>query len=256
MSKKNPITESDTHENTAWYEPWFGTTYYHLLYRHRSQEEAETLIRHLVERLQLAPGSKVLDLPCGKGRHALALHQYGMDVTGADLSEENILYCKRFETEGLHFVRQDMRSPLAIGYFDAVFNLFTSFGYFDRENENRRVVHAAAASLRQGGFFVLDFLNVSRAIQQLVREEHMDIDGIRFQISRAVEVDKIVKRIVVKDGDVEHKYREEVRILSRADLESFLEKAGFTVDAVLGDYALSPFEEASSPRIIFIARKS
>lgn len=256
MPKPPPANEPQHPTGTAWYEPWFGTPYYHLLYRHRNQEEAGILIHNLIRFLQLSAGSKTLDLPCGKGRHALALYECGMDVTAADLSEENILFCKRYETELLHFVRHDMRSPLAIGYFDAVFNLFTSFGYFDRETENQRVVNSAAAVLRTGGVFVLDFLNVSRTLLHLVHEEKLEIEGIVFFIRRNVEDGKIVKRILVMDGDTQHSYREEVRILSQAHLESFLIKAGFRIEAVLGDYALTPFDEANSPRIIFIARKS
>ncbi len=256
MPQENPPHEHTDTDSPAWYEPWFGTKYYHLLYRHRNSDEAGMLIDNLVRTLQLPPGSKTLDLPCGKGRHALALHSHGMDVTAADLSEENILYCKRFEAEGIRFLRHDMRDPLAIGYFDAVFNLFTSFGYFDREHENRRVVVAAAASLRKGGVYVLDFLNVTRALQHLVNDEKLEIEGIRFHILRAAEDGKIVKRINVMDGDTEHAFREEIRILSREVLESFLQNAGFQVENILGDYSMNPFDVVNSPRIIFIARKS
>lgn len=256
MPQDNSLPHPQNTLNPAWYEPWFGTKYYHLLYRHRNSDEAGMFIDNLVRTLQLPPGSKALDLPCGKGRHALALHEHGMDVTAADLSESNILSCKKFESEKLRFVRHDMRNPLAIGYFDAVFNLFTSFGYFDREHENRRVVDAAAASLRKGGVYVLDFLNVARAIQHLVKEEKLEIDGVRFHVLRTTEDGKIVKRINVMDGDTKHPFREEVRILFRKDLESYLHNAGFHIEAILGDYSMNPFDELTSPRIIFIARKS
>ena len=256
MTRENPPSETVNQENTAWYEPWFGTRYYHLLYRNRNSQEAEEFILNLIGFIGLPSGSKTLDLPCGKGRHAIALHACGMDVTAADLSEENILTCKSLETERMHFVRHDMRSPLAIGYFDAVFNLFTSFGYFDRETENQRVVDAAAASLRKGGVFILDFLNVHKALHHLVAKEKLKIEGVDFHISRRIENGKIVKQIVVSDGGTEHHYREEVRVLSRTDLETFLTKAGFTIEAVVGDYSLAPFEESNSPRIIFISRKA
>lgn len=249
-------TEQTNAGDTAWFEPWFGTEYYHLLYRHRNREEAEVLVRNLVRKLDLAPGSKVLDLPCGKGRHAVVLEECGMDVTAADLSEENILHGQRYASDRLRFVRHDMRSPLAIGYFNAVFNLFTSFGYFDRERENQRVVNAAADSLRRGGTFVLDFLNVKRALQHLVKEEELVIEGVGFRIQRLQENGKIVKRIQVHEAGTDHHFREEVRILYRPDLERLLKTAGFQIEAVLGDYELNPFDEENSPRIIFIARKA
>ena len=88
---------------TEWFEHWFDTSYYHLLYDHRNDEEAEFFMKNLLDHLDLQPGNRILDLPCGKGRHAVFLHSQGFDVVGADISENSIKEAKNLENEQLHF---------------------------------------------------------------------------------------------------------------------------------------------------------
>src|SRR5688572_3922982 len=92
-----------------WYQIWFDSPYYHLLYKHRDEEEARKFLDNLLAFLNPPPKSKILDVACGIGRHALHLSQKGMDVTGIDLSERNIAKAKKLEGPQLHFIRNDMR---------------------------------------------------------------------------------------------------------------------------------------------------
>ena len=73
-----------------WFKDWFNTSYYHTLYKHRDESEAHRFIDHLCAYLKVKKGSKILDLACGKGRHALHLAKKGYQTTGVDLSEESI----------------------------------------------------------------------------------------------------------------------------------------------------------------------
>ena len=238
-----------------WFESWFDSPYYHLLYRDRNEQEAQSFLNILLRRIHLAGDSKVLDLACGKGRHSRHLHQQGLDVTGIDLSPENIQFCKQFENETLHFYEHDMRRLFRTNYFDAVFNLFTSFGYFDRPHENEQVIMAASKSLQPGGYFIIDFLNPTYAIQHLTASHAIELDGVRFDITKKIVQQKIIKEIHVTDGEKGFDFREEVRLIYPDDFQQFFAHAGLSVLETYGDYLLHPFQSEQSNRLIYITRK-
>ncbi len=121
-----------------WYVEWFDTPYYHALYQHRDEHEAQTFIDALVAHLPTEASWHFLDLACGRGRHALYLHQKGYRVTGLDLSTRNIEYAQQYAESGLDFQQGDMREPFGEGRYDCILNLFTSFGYFSRAEDNQR----------------------------------------------------------------------------------------------------------------------
>lgn len=160
MSGKNTLILQDMSISTqSWFSSWFDTPYYHILYKDRDDEEAGRFVQNLIRFLELKKGASILDLACGKGRHAMYLNELGYQVTGADLSKNSILCAKRFQNETLRFERHDMREPFG-EKFDAVFNLFTSFGYFDNKEDNLRTVNAIKENLKPNGFAVIDFMNV------------------------------------------------------------------------------------------------
>ena len=107
-----------------WFKDWFNSPYYHQLYFNRDEQEAAKFIDKLVDHLQPAPNALMLDVACGKGRHAVHLAEKGFDVTGIDLSEDSIKEALLHQTEKLHFYRHDMRLPFYINYYDCAFNFF------------------------------------------------------------------------------------------------------------------------------------
>ncbi|MGL4598779.1 MAG: class I SAM-dependent methyltransferase, partial [Bacteroidia bacterium] len=135
-------------KNSNWFASWFDSPYYHLLYRNRNQDEAAQFIRKLGNFLAVLPASHALDLACGKGRHAVQLHKLGLRVTGIDLSPESIVEARKLEQEGLEFFEHDMRRPFRINYFDYVFNLFTSFGYFQSKRDNQLAISGMIKALK------------------------------------------------------------------------------------------------------------
>ena len=147
----------------AWFETWFDTPYYHILYKDRDFAEAENFITLLINYLNIPKDSKIIDLACGKGRHSVFLNQLGYEVLGLDLSKESISHNKKFENSGLKFAVHDMRNEIypqiSSEKADAVFNLFTSFGYFEKEEDDKKIFQSISNILDDGGFFVLDFLN-------------------------------------------------------------------------------------------------
>lgn len=239
----------------SWFESWFNSPYYHLLYNNRNDQEAQDFLDLLLTRIHLPPSSRVLDLACGKGRHSIYLNKCGYDVIGADLSEENILHCKNFENDHLQFFRHDMRRVLRTNYFDAVFNLFTSFGYFEREYENELVIQSTAKNLQSGGYFIIDYLNSYYAAKHIVPNQTKKVEGIQFQISKKIVADKIEKHISFTDQGKAYQFTEEVRLLYPEDFLRFFAKAGLSVLEIYGDYGLHPFSLDQSKRLIFVTRK-
>ncbi len=236
-----------------WFASWFDTSYYHQLYQHRNEDEAERFITNLSTFLQLPLGSKVLDLACGKGRHSRTLHQLGYTVTGVDLSENSILSAKVHEQANLTFAVHDMRLVYPDA-FDAVFNLFTSFGYFDEAAENERVCAAISQMLLPNGVLVIDFMNAHKVIQNLVQEEVKKVGELDFHISRYNTTSHIYKEIRFSDKDQDFHFTERVQALHLADFERLLQN-DFQLMHTFGNFDLEPFHPELSDRLIIVARK-
>jgi len=237
-----------------WFASWFDTSYYHILYDHRNEEEAVLFIQKLIEALQIQPGAKALDLACGKGRHAITLHTFGLEVLGVDLSEKSILDAKSHAKKGLEFGVHDMRFPIPNYTCDYVFNLFTSFGYFDVIDDNRKVMASAHEMLAKQGVFVIDFLNPILVKNTLIPEEVIEKQGITFHTHRKIEAGFVVKHIDFVDEGKTFHYEEKVQLFGLKDFEQMM-KGLFTIQAVYGDYLLNPFNENESKRLVLIAEK-
>jgi SAM-dependent methyltransferase len=240
--------------DTPWFASWFDTSYYHMLYNHRNEEEAQAFIERLVNFLALEPKSKVLDLACGKGRHARTLHALGLNVLGTDLSPQSIAFANESAVDGLQFKVQDMREPLSNESFDAVFNLFTSFGYFDSTAENQRVIDSVHTMLTPRGILVIDFLNAQRVTDTLVPVEQVQRDALTFNIRRELSAGKVIKNIGFTDEGNTFHFTEQVQLLGLADFQELL-KTHFNILHTFGDYALTEFDSSTSPRLILIAQK-
>ena len=141
-----------------WFTAWFNTSYYHTLYKHRNDVDAQFFMQNIISYLKLPKTAHILDLPCGKGRHSVFLNSLGYKVTGGDLSENSINAAKKYENDSLSFKVHDMRAAFKNKY-NAVFNLFTSFGYFEDDKEDILILQNIKNGLIKDGFFVFDFLN-------------------------------------------------------------------------------------------------
>ncbi len=239
-----------------WFTDWFDSPYYHLLYEHRDEAEAREFIQRLVQQLALKPSHKVLDLACGKGRHAIYLNRLGYEVRGVDLSKSNIATASWHANERLKFRVHDMRYVVKPDYFDVVLNLFTSFGYYPKDEDNAQIVRAAAQNLKPGGRLVLDFMNTPRVLQQLVNEETQTRHGITFRITRNVAEGMIVKGIRFEDNGRNYVFEEKVKVLEQADFARYFAEAGLRLEAVYGDYHLQDYAPTTSERMIFVGHRA
>ena len=243
----------------AWFETWFDTPYYHILYKDRDFAEAENLITLLINYLKIQKDSKIIDLACGKGRHSVYLNKMGFEVLGLDLSQQSIEHNKQFENSSLKFEVHDMRdeilSELSTQKADAVFNLFTSFGYFEDENDDRKVFQSISNILKNDGYFVLDFLNAKWVENTLVREEIISKEGIDFTIKKKIEDQHVIKDISFKDNGEDLHFFEKVKLHTFEEMHVYAAEFNLERVQVFGDYHLNEFDLESSPRCINVFKK-
>ena len=175
----------------------------------------------------------------------------GFKVTGVDLSSRNIEYAKKFSNERLSFFKHDMR--IAINQkFDAILNLFTSFGYFDDSNDDYKVIESLRKSLNRHGIGVIDFMNSKRVIKNLVKENTVNFNGIKFIIKRSYDGKFIKKRVLINDLGKKHEYFEKVRAYEYLDFKNILNSSNLFITNCYGDYNMTPFCEETSSRLILL----
>jgi len=243
-------------EHVDWFESWFGSPYYYMLYEHRDEIEAQAFAEQLVNYLQPLPGSSMLDIACGEGRFSIQLADYGFDVTGIDLSYASILKAKASEHSRLHFYVHDMRMPFYINYFDYAFNFFTSFGYFATDRDHLLAARAFASGLRKGGILIIDYLNKEQVLAGLVPSDTVHRNGMEFRIRRRLEGHHFVKDIYFTDMDGrERHYVERVAAFTLSDFIAMFRKAGLSLIGTFGDYQLNSYNPLDSSRMIMVFKK-
>ena len=235
-----------------WFAEWFNTEYYHILYKDRDEDEANRFISNLLSFLNIPKNSKLLDLACGKGRHSKILNSFSYDVLGVDLSENSILEARKETTETLRFETHDMRKVIPNLKFDAVFNLFTSFGYFNTPAENQKMCSSVSEMLNSKGKFIIDFMNAEKVIRNLVHSEEKTIDGITFKLERRFDGKHIFKEIYFSDKGQNFHFTERVQALNLQDFQALL-SASFKILDTFGSFDLTPFSAVNSDRLIIIA---
>ena len=251
----------------AWYKDWFNSPFYHKLYFERDEKEAEAFISTLIGYLAPAPGSHMLDVACGRGRHSRILAANGFRVTGIDISFDSIAFAKKIfrhsadsfgENENPEFYQHDMRLPFRVNYFDYAFNFFTSFGYFKTRREHDDAIRTIANGLKPSGIFVIDYLNVHYSEDHLIYNEEKKLNGTSYEIHRWHDETHFYKKIIINDPLLHHPldYTEKVSKFSFGDLNDMLSYHGLQVQEVFGDYKLGNYDVRTKPRLIIVARKN
>lgn len=241
---------------TEWYEKSFGEDYL-LVYKHRDVQGAYQEVRKMIAWLNLPEGAEVLDLCCGMGRHSLALADAGYQVTGVDLSEVLLREAKAQDTEGrVQWYQGDMRKvPLEHSY-DAVVNLFTSFGYFEEDGEQLKVLREIRRLLKPDGHYIIDFMNPAYVERHLVPHSSREDDGNQIVEDRVIEDGYVKKQIAITDEDSDgaeaRVYQERVKLYTYEKFSSLLQEAGLSVQQVHGSYNEDKYVESESPRMIFL----
>lgn len=241
-----------------WFQDWFETPEYLSVYRRRDDYDAGRLLALFLESARLAPGASILDLACGAGRHSLQLAAMGFNVTGVDLSN-NLLRIARehaaAEMLTAEFIQEDIRSLNLSTKFSAVINVFTSFGYFESDEENFHLFTTAYRHLLKGGFFLFDYFNSYWLSRSLVPLSYEEIEGYSFHFKREVLNSRVLKHIEIVNGSTVKKYMESVALYTPEQITASLEQNGFRVLRLYGDYLGAPFESLTSARLVVLCQK-
>lgn len=241
-----------------WYKVAFGDIY-PVVYPHRDDAEAARVARSLAP--LVGERSPVLDLACGNGRYMTAFARAGFDMVGVDLSSYLLADAVTSRALEGRVVIGDMRElPFRGQSMGAVVNMFTSFGYFETDLDNIRVMHEAARVIQDGGVFLMDFLNAGALERELAdtasstrRERGAVIEEARSIVDGGRVLVKRVRAIMEGRDPVE--YSERLRLYRHDDLVAMAETAGLSPRAVYGSYELASFDASSSPRVILVCER-
>ncbi len=241
-----------------WYKDWFSSEEYRIVYKHRNDEDAGQLVKLILANINIPPGSDILDMACGTGRHSIAFAKKGYNVTAFDLSKP-LLEIARQTADKLElkidFFNADIRLFGIKKEFDLVCNLFTSFGYFEKDEENFGIFENARQHLKQGGWFVFDYLNadyIKKRLDPFTAEKYDDGKIIQ---RRFIEGNRVYKEIIIQKSGFCKTYWESVKLYSPKEILLRLQETGFRIINILGDYNGGAFLPNISPRLIIFAGK-
>ena len=238
-----------------WFQDWFDEDYL-ALYGHRDEAEAEMAVSTALRVAPELATGPVLDLACGAGRHLASLRQRNPEAFGLDLSQ-SLLRAAPAQLRG-HLLRGDMRHlPLKASRLTGICLWFTPFGYFS-DAENRELLHDLATVLMPGGVLLMDYLNATNMKEFLVAEDVLERSGLRVHSRRAMEGNRIIKRMRIErlDSGASREVVESVRVYEQEELINLASEAGLKMRSALGDYSGTPFEPDSSRWLAFFEKRT
>ncbi len=242
-----------------WFESWFDSPFYHILYADRSQGEADTFINNIYQYLQIQPSGTILDLACGAGRHSLALAQKGNNVLGIDLSQYSINQAKKESQKrnitNVDFQTADMRTFALNISFDYVLNLFTSFGYFQSKIENQCVAEQISNHQIKNGITVIDYLNSAKVKTNGESRTIKTIEGIQFHLHKFIEHDWVYKDIQFQVDSRDYQFREQVQLFDKGEIETYFHNAGYVTRHHFGNYNLDLYTKESDRSILVFEKQ-
>jgi len=227
-----------------WYVDFFRQGFYYRSWAPPDRfQRTEQEVEFIVQALGLPPGAHILDLCCGYGRHTVALAQRGFQMTGLDLSALHLRLARRAAKEAgvnVRWHRADMRDIPWEGEFDAVINMFTSFGYVESDEEDFKVLAGVARALKPGGRFLIDTINREMLMRhweqhgwQQAADGTLRLEDRHFHFLTGRQRVRVLS--IHPDGT--RSEREiDLRLYSLKELADMLSRAGLAVRKVWGGY--------------------
>jgi SAM-dependent methyltransferase len=246
----------------AWYEVLFNQDYDRVHFPTFTLERNVSEADFIESVLLVQSGGQIFDLACGHGRHSLELAKRGFHIVGLDLSARFIEMARQSAREAnlsnAEFVVGDMRESYFVNRFDAAFCYFTSFGYFD-DDENQKVLQNVSQALVKGGMFLLETVNrdwtIHKVENQPRRWDEVEADFFILEdISFNAHTSRIHTKRIIFDKDQRRSTEYDIKLYTHAELEDMLEEAGFQVVSTYGSKELTPYA-VSSPRMAIVSKK-
>ncbi len=238
-----------------WFKEWFNSDLYLKVYNHRGSEDAEKLVDLILSFINPVKQSKILDSACGVGRHSNYLAEKGFNVFGFDLSKNLLLEASERAKEknlNVKYLLTDIRTACFKTKFDIILNMFTSFGYFENDEENFCFFRNAKSFLKDDGYLVIDYFNPIYLRSNLVVNSHKLFNDILIDEHRLFEGNRIKKKINIKNENDVFEFEESVALYEFCELKSRFEEMNFKILKTFGDYSGHDFVEEKSERIILI----
>lgn len=245
----------------SWWRNYFDEAFFHLHEDLFPEEESRREVGAILELLGLPEGARVLDLPCGWGRHTLLLPEAGQAAFGADLSVDLLRRAVAGADEkGLpnRFAAADVRYlPFRDESFDAVLNVFTSLGLFLDDREDIRALAEARRVLRPGGQFLLESMHRDDVVCTYAERDRWNLpNGIEVRVRRRFDPVTGIseERLRWRRGEEKGEKRHALKLRTATEIDGLLRAAGFEEIRYHGDWNGEPLRH-DSPRVIAIARK-
>ena len=238
-----------------WYQNWFGKDYLKV-YSHRDQKDAQQLVELILSNIDLYKDSHILDIGCGQGRHLSIFAEKQYQITGVDLSPVLLRIAKKnhINNSFVQLIQADMRHLPLKSKFDLALNLFTSFGYFENDDENISVLKQIYSLLEDSGNFVFDYFNSDFVKKNLIPKHEEEIGNLIVEQERFIEDSRIKKKInLIKDGK-KFTYFESVKLYSPDEILNMLQSVNLKMNKTYGDYNGSSFKD-DSPRFLVFGEK-
>jgi len=249
-------------QGSAWYVDFFRSDYLNVYGHMFTEERAEKESAFVASVLDLKPGASVLDLCCGQGRHSVQLAKRGLKVTGLDLNPDYVELAQkaaRAHKVEIETIAADMREIPFEKKFDAIVNMYSSFGYLESETEDLKVLESAAKALKSGGRLLLDMLNREWAIDNYIQNDwHTGADGTLYVERR--DLDLAASRmhvhfiVVDQSGGRRESIGHNIRLYTLTEMTRLLERVGLHVSAVFGGFESEAYA-IGTRRMIIIAKK-
>lgn len=247
--------------DAAWWRDYFDERYLEIYRDRLPPEQTRTEVRALIELLGLPLGARILDVPCGWGRHSLLLAEAGYSVTGVDLSDLQLQEARsaaqRMGVE-VEWVQSDMRELAWSERFDAALSLFTSLGYWVTDEDDLAVLQGIRAALRSGGIFVLETMPRDALVRRYApRDWYETEDGTLVRVEREFDAVAGVNRewLWWQRGEEKGEKFHQVRIRTATEWERLLRVADLVPEAWYGGWQRKPLTH-DSPRLLVLARRA
>jgi len=241
-----------------WYEDWFASDLYLDVYKHRNVEDAQKLLKLITDNLSVSINDLILDAACGAGRYSNLLLKNGYNVIGFDLSLPLLKNAQKNSKKIINeniFFRGDIRSVQLKKKFGLILNVFTSFGYFETDEENFMFINNSINFLNEHGYFVFDFINKEQLIKNLVPYSERNDEDFIIKETRRIDNNRVIKNIEIHKENEIFNFTESVRLYNSGELIKVFQQTGYKVINVFGNYEGDEYNTENSERFILFLQK-